>query len=191
MRRAQGGLKEMRRSLLAFGLCASALLAPPSHGTARAAVSRFNVALSDPRVSFLDGNRVAVSFLASGDIRGLVSFTMDTTGTPLGDWALVSRYHLDLPNVGVPGEEGGEGARHPGHERELFEIHERGSLSGRVTGGALRFGPDGQLAGIDSLTLTISSGSIEFDGLRGSGSATVDLADTNARGRLTLEAEGR
>lgn len=182
----------MRRSLLAIGLCGSALLAPASHGTARAAVSRFTVTLSEPRVSFVDGNRVAVSFLASGDIRGLVSFTMDTAGTPLGDWALVSRYHLDLADPGMPEGEGGDGvARHPG-EQERFEIHERGSLSGRITGGSLRFGPDGQLAAIDSLALTINAGSIEFEGLRGSGSATVDLADAqNTRGRLTLEAEGR
>ena len=183
----------MRRSLLAFGLCASALLAPTSHGTARAAASRFTVTLSVPRVSVVDENRVAVSFLASGDIRGLVSFTMDTTGTPFGDWALVSRYHLDLDSVGTPEEGAGEGAaRRPGHEQERFEIHERGSLSGRITGGTLKFGPDGQLAEIESLTLTINSGSIEFDGLRGSGSATVSLADPQrARGRLTLEAEGK
>jgi hypothetical protein len=183
----------MRRSLRAYGLCASALLlAPVSHDTARAASGRFTVNLTEPRVSFLDGNRMAVSFLASGDIRGLVSFTMDTTGTPFGDWALVSRYHLDLADVGVPDGEGGDGAeRHPGHQ-ERFEIHERGSLSGRITGGSLRFGPDGQLAAIESLTLTVNSGSIEFNGMKGSGLASVDFANPqDARGRLTLDTEAK
>jgi hypothetical protein len=167
------------------------LLAPSSQGTARAAASRFTVNLTEPRVSALEGTRVAVSFLASGDIRGLVSFTMDTAGTPSGDWALVSRYHLDLPDAGAPEGEGGEGAtRHEG-ERELWEIHERGTLSGRITGGVLRFGADGQLTGIESLSLTVNEGSIEFEGARGTGSATVDLGEASARGRLTIEAEVR
>ena len=147
----------------------------------------YAVTLSEVRVSRLDGGRLAVSLVGAGDIRGLVSFTIepDAEGALSGQWALVSRYHLDL---GDPGTPEGDHDLHPEHP-EAFVIHERGTLSGPITGGELIVDGDGRATGIRALRMEIKSGSIEFRGARGTASAEdVDFGADG--GHLRLDVRG-
>ena len=176
-----------------WGLLALCLIAAPPN-PARAA-GRHEVTLSGARVSMLEKDRIVASFDAAGDIRGLLTVTIDrdTKGALTGEWVLVSRYTRDLTPEGEPDELAAERrAALPGMElhrlhKEYFEIRERGTLRGSIVGGALAFDVDGSLRAIESLQLAIDGGSIEFEGASGKGSlAAANLRDEGGSGTLSL-----
>ena len=69
-------------------------------------------------------------------------------------------------------------------------IHERGTLSGSITGGELILDGDGRATGIRSLQLEIASGSLEFKHARGTATAAdVDFGADG--GLLRLDVRGR
>ena len=179
----------MKRVLLVSGLSALALVTTPyNHGAVRAS-SPFAMSLSAARVDSVAGGQVAVSFLSADDIRGLLSLTIEPNGatergSARGEWVLVSRYHQDLTPEGQPDPDP-EASRH--EEHEYFELHERGTMRGAITGGTLVYGADGQLTGIESLALSIDGGSMEFEGAKGTGSAS-NIDFSTGLGKLQLDA---
>jgi hypothetical protein len=181
------------RFLSAWGLAALCMLAaPPSPAHA----SGSEVALSGARVSMLDKGRIVASFEARGDVRGMVTVTIDrdAKGSLAGEWVLVSRYVRDLNADGqVDDRMAAERAALPGAElhglhKEYIDIYEGGTLRGPVTGGSLAFDVDGALVGIESLQLAIADGNLTFAGARGTASLTASgLRDANGTGTLRLE----
>ena len=69
-----------------------------------------------------------------------------------------------------------------------MKLVRRGTLWGSVNGGSIGLDNDGKPASISGLQLTLGSGSMEFDGVTGSGSAqATDLQDAKAsNGNLVL-----
>jgi hypothetical protein len=181
-----------RTRALSWGLLALCLIAAPPPPTQ--ASDGHAVTLSGARVSMLEKGRIVVSFDAAGDIRGLVTVTIDRDagGALKGEWVLVSRYLQDLTPEGEPDERAIENrAALPGEElhalhREYMEIRERGTLRGSIAGGALAFDVDGSLRAIESLRLAIDGGSIEFDGATGAGSLTTANLRNERTGTLSL-----
>ena len=182
------------RVLPAWGLAALCVIAAPP--TPARAASGSEVALSGARVSMLDTGRIVASFEARGDVRGLVTVTLDrdAKGSIGGEWVLVSRYVRDLNADGqVDDRMAAERAALPGAElhglhKEYIDIYEGGTLRGSVTGGSLAFDVDGALTGITSLQLAIDGGNLSFAGAAGTASLTASgLRDENGTGTLRLE----
>ena len=182
-----------RTRSLSWGLAALCLLLapPPTH-----AASGGEVALSGARVSMLDKGRIVASFEARGDVRGMVTVTIDrdAKGSLGGEWVLVSRYVRDLNADGqVDDRMAAERAALPGAElhglhKEYIDIFEGGTLRGSVTGGSLAFDVDGALVGIESLQLAIDGGNLSFAGAKGAASLSASgLRDENGTGTLRLE----
>jgi hypothetical protein len=182
------------RFLLTCGSAALTLaLAPPSDPVQ--AAGGHEITLARSRVAMLERGRIVASFDATGDIKGMLTVTIDRgVGAALGgEWVLVSRYLRDLTPEGEPDEQAVERrAALPGEElhrlhKEYIEIRERGTLRGSISGGALVFDVDGRLTGIEGLQLAIQGGSIEFKGAAGSGTLTASgLRDQSGTGSLTL-----
>jgi hypothetical protein len=183
-----------RTRSLSWGLAALCLLAAPQ--SPALAASGGEVALSGARVSMLDKGRIVASFEARGDVRGMVTVTLDrdAKGALAGEWVLVSRYVRDLNADGqVDDRMAAERAALPGAElhglhKEYIDIFEGGTLRGSVTGGSLAFDVDGALVGIESLQLAIDGGNLSFAGARGTASLSASgLRDENGTGTLRLE----
>lgn len=178
------------RSLFVWGLAALCLIAAPPHPVQASGLHE--VALSGARVSMIEKDRIVVSFDAAGDIRGLVTVTIDrdARGALSGEWVLVSRYLRDLTPEGEPDDRAVENRAALSEEEphtEYFEIHERGTLRGSIAGGALTFDVDGRLTAIESLQLAIDGGSIEFEGATGAGSLKAsDLGNERETGTMSL-----
>jgi len=159
----------IRRAVLAAGLCLSALIGPlEAHETHEI------ISLTQAKVSALAGGRYSVTLEAAGDMRGILTLTLHRLpdGTARGEWALVVAHVQDLNPDGTPVEhvhhdEEGE------HQERIALIH-RGTIGGRVSSAALRFGTDGVLEGIDAIQLEVKSGSREFEGKVGDGLANAD-----------------
>jgi len=135
------------------------------------------MSLSDAHVDVVSGGRVVISMEVEGDIRGLLTLTLDraSDGTQItgGTWAFVARYveymteggevvHKDDPPP-PNGQEVGPNVRYV----------DLGGLSGGVDGGYFSVGDDGALTGVGSVLLTVGSGSGTFDGSTGTGLGTV------------------
>jgi hypothetical protein len=173
---------------------AALTLAAASHDPVQAA-SRVDVRLSDARVDMIGKDRIVASFEASGAIRGLftANIARGPEGALKGEWVLVSRYLVDVtpdgqPDTLLPDERAAlPGAELHARHREYFDIRERGTLRGSISGGALSFDVDGRLRSIDSLRLTIDGGDREFAGMSGAGSLTgSDLHADHGIGNVTL-----
>jgi hypothetical protein len=146
---------------------------PDQTGTTR------SVTLSVARVSVDANNRLVVSMEACGDLLGELTLMIDRNSDNTirgGDWALVVG-HAEYS--GTPDADGDQ----PG-----VKLVRRGTLWGSISGGTVLLNSDGGVASLDGLQLTLGSGSLEFDGATGSGSAqATDLQDTQtSRGSLIL-----
>jgi len=174
-------MKRRTRPLLLCGSAALLLaLAPATPVHAAAQVVR----LSGARVSVVDANRTVVVFEAAGEIRGMLTLMLNTGQEKLtGEWALVSRYVIDLntgdaPRPAVEGE---------GEPEEAPAFVDRGTLQGDVVGGQLAFDAKGQLTGIQGLRTQVRNASQEFAGATGGGSLNADLAQGSGTFGLALE----
>jgi hypothetical protein len=174
-------------------MCGSAALAlalaPANHDPVQAATQQV-VSLSGPRVSMIDAAHLVVTLEARGDIRGWLTLTIDRSGSAAalkGDWALVSRYGVDLNSAN---EEVRADEQESLIHQERFAIRNRGTVNGLVTGGALVFDGAGRLTGIEGLQLAITGGALEFAKTAGSGSVSAsNLQDAYGTGTLTLAQE--
>jgi len=128
-----------------------------------------------PRVDRLADGRVVLSFDTIGGLRGVLTF--DLRGSEAngysGTWAfMVSHHDYSNPTTGddVPHDHGGGTQLHQEHLRVI----QLGSLRGAVTTANLTFGADGALVDFVVPSLTISGGTLEFAGVHGHGSATLN-----------------
>jgi hypothetical protein len=173
-----------------WGLAALATAAMPANNGPVQASTRQVVYLSGPRVSFVDDARTVVTFEATGDIRGLLTLTLvpGGAGSVRGEWALVSRYVKDLVTGADELPVGREGEPEP--EESPAWIN-RGTINGPISGGVLGFDPNGQLSSIDSVKMEVVGGNLEFEGAKGSGSASaVNMQDINqGNGTVVLAME--
>lgn len=129
-----------------------------------------SISLNVARVSIDANNRLVVSMDASGDLPGEITFMIDRNADNTirgGDWALVV---ARAEYTGPTDEEGDQ----PG-----MVLVRRGTLWGSIASGTLVMDDDGKVVSLTGLQLTLASGSMEFDGANGSGSAqATDLQDT-------------
>ena len=184
-----------RTRTLTCGLAtALTLLALASPDPAQAAAPSV-VNIQRPRVDVLDTGRIVVSFDAAGDIRGIGTLLIDrdASGTLRGEWVLVSRFLRDLTPDGQPDPLANErraalqGPELHRQHTEYFDIYERGTLRGTITGGALSIDVDGGLRSIDALQLSIANGNLEFTGWAGDATLTTgNLRQDGATGTLTV-----
>jgi len=166
-------------------LCGSAALllalapATPVHAAAQV------VRLTSARVSVVDANRTVVTFETAGDIRGMLTVSLNTGQDKLtGEWALVSRYVIDL-NTGDSLKPAVEGEGEP---EEAPAFVERGTLQGDVMGGQLVRDANGQLTAIRGLKVLVRNASQEFAGASGGGSLNAaDLGQGSGTFDLALE----
>jgi hypothetical protein len=135
--------------------------------------------LSGARVSQVPDGRYVVSMNSSGDLKGLLTLWIQPGpgGTISGgDWALVHAYTEEVEGVG-------ESDGHP--EGEAFI--NKGTLGGSITGGTFSMNADGGIESITGLTLSLTSGSLTYDGVQGTGTGEIlNPADGNSTGTIDL-----
>lgn len=171
-------------AVMALGL--SALLHAQAITTTR------QMTLTNGQVSQIAPGKVVVTLEAKGDLRGLVTLTVNTAGNEIvgGEWAFVVRYVEYLDQHGLPIAEGQEEHVHNESEPhgERLRFIDKGTLAGTVRGGTFSRGADGAIVGVDSVLLSIESGSLTFEGAIGDGSsAAIGLHNVSAAtGTLAL-----
>jgi hypothetical protein len=139
----------MKRLSLIVALCLTAGLLPPV--VARTATN-YNNTVSGFQTATAEG--VAVLVDAAGDLPGMGKVTLRNEGGNVtgGSWTMTV-----LP---------------PGADASASE---RGKLSGAVTGGTVTFKPDGTLAGMSAVQLTIEGGTGQYANV-GGGTGTLNLS---------------
>lgn len=153
----------------------------------------YELSLDNAQVSALPNGKVVVTMEAKGDLRGLLTLTLDTAGNQItgGEWVLVSRYveYLDEDGHVLTLE---EEAEHPHSETEphseRLRFVDKGSVSGAVVSGQLAKDANGATTGVDSVGLSLDAGSLTFAGASGTGSGSAtSLQDVAASsGSLVL-----
>ncbi len=137
-----------------------------------------NGTLDGSRVTNLEGGRIVVSTYVAGGFKGLLSVWIQTDGSAVtgGDWALVHAYS----------EDAGDGH---GEHSEGENFVNKGTLSGKITGGGISLDPQGNLASLNALQLSLTSGSLTYDGVQGYGSVSLSDAgsEVTSTGTITLD----
>ena len=166
----------MSRISRTFGVAVMALgLSALTYG--QAATTTRQMVLANAQVSTTADGKVVSTFEVKGDLRGLLTLTLNASGNEIasGEWALVVRYVEYLDHHGQPIPPGEEERVHneldPHFERPLFV--DKGTLAGTVRGGTLIRGANGAITGIESVLLSLESGSLTFEGAIGDGSAAA------------------
>lgn len=160
--------------------------------TAQTTPSTYRMTLANGHVSTAADGKLVMTFESKGDLRGLVTFTVDASGSDItgGQWAFVVRYvdYLDHDGIAISdGEEESIHAESDLHaERPLFV--DKGTLSGTIRGGMLTRAADGTITGVEALLLAVTGGSLTFENAAGDGSgAATDLQDpSTSSGSLGL-----
>ena len=169
-------------------LAAVAAFAPGLVRTLTAqAVEAHDSTLAGARVSTLAGGRTVMSMEVSGDLRGMLTLSLDVApdGTVTGgDWAVVVSYAEDLNPDGTVATEvtHDESESYP----EYIRLVNKGTLGGSVIGGFLGSGSGGAVS-LTNVQLELLSGSLEYSGVTaGWGNVDADLGLTDAQGTLRL-----
>ena len=155
-------------------LVASSLAAHTQERTARDHVS----VLANARASTLPDGRIVVSMDVMGDLRGLLTMTLDAGGDSVtGTWALVVSYLQELRPDGTEiaradhvNHDHDEGPNTPDVHREYAVPKFDGVLTGSIESGTVLRTPDGRVVAVDTSTLVVESGSRSFAGAAGFGS---------------------
>jgi hypothetical protein len=164
-----------------FLLCSSAVaFATPEHP-----VDQFPTTFSEPRVDVLADGKVVINFDTQGEFKGMLTFnlTPDGAGVLTGDWVLAVRY--------IDNTDPATGVEPPTHDHESAAQHEIGSAQGDADhphrdyvryinqgaiGGTIDAASidiaDGKLADFRA-QLTITNGTLNFDGVTGTGLAEM------------------
>ncbi len=156
-----------RLTLISVPTLAAALLC---FAAARSAMT-YNDTVSAVRTASADGP-AGVTFLlqAAGDLHGMGKVTLRREGNSVtgGSWSLtVLPANADATSS------------------------EKGSLTGAVTGGSITFNPDGTLAGVSAVQLTVEGGTGQHASV-GGGSGTLSLSadaenPSKLKGTLALD----
>jgi hypothetical protein len=146
-------------SIFATALAASLLCV-----AAALAAANYNDTVSAFQTASAESEGVALNLRAAGDLPGMGKFTLRREGNNVtgGSWSLTV-----LP---------------PDADASSSE---KGRLTGAVTGGSLTFNPDGTVAGVSAVQLTVEGGTGEHASV-GSGGGTLTLsADAEIPSKLT------
>lgn len=172
---APRGLTTLRRSVIGAVALVTAIglgWTVPLHG-----LTTYNVTLKADQVSRGVDGRLVITAAAAGDLRGALTLTI--TGTASngavtgGEWVLVNTYIEDLFGEGHS-ENDGHDEEFPGHHAGEHLV-QRGTLSGRITGGTLTVDAEGRVSSLTFLQLEVSLGSLTFEGVS-DGSGTLALS---------------
>jgi hypothetical protein len=133
-------------------------------------------ALGAPQADVLQDGTVVATFVATGDLRGLVTLTLRPAdgSAYAGEWAFkVAHADNTDPITGEdeeshPHDDGDEDAPHTSYLRLI----DRGSLSGTVSNAVVTFDTRGALVDL-SAAVSIKQGTLEFAGASGSGQLTL------------------
>lgn len=164
-----------------------------SQGSAQSPSPRtYQMSLSRAQVA-VDGSKVMVTMEAAGDLRGLVTFTVNRAGDGAqvtgGNWAFAVRYveYLD-ENGNVIDQAHAEPHDDTSPHAERPRFVDKGTVAGPVVSGQVGIDAKGVITGMDSVLLKIGSASLTFDGASGDGwSAVSGVQDADASsGTLTL-----
>jgi hypothetical protein len=170
-------------------ICALAAFAGPLASTVAArgqvvGTQVYTSNLSHARVSASPTNHLVITMQATGELPGLLTLTFNqdpaTGALTTGSWALVVSYAKYLPiTQDAPTDDP--------DAQPLVYVNE-GTLGGTFTGATLQIDVSGQVVGLGGARLTVVSGSLQFDGVSGNGSATASaLNDVDqTSGSLTL-----
>lgn len=140
--------------------------------------------LANRRVDLLADGTIVVSFTTHGDLAGNLTLTLrpSANGAYAGQWAfLVGHTDGTDPQTGIdatelahqPGAAHDEATADNATHRDFVRQVERGSVHGAISFAVVTFGANG----LEALTasLTIADGTLEFAGLTGTGSASLDV----------------
>lgn len=140
----------MKRIVMIFApALAAALLCLAAH-----AAATYNDTVSAVRTASPDREDITLIFEAAGDLPGMGKVTLRREGDNVtgGSWSLTV----------LPADADASSS-------------EKGRLNGAVTGGSFTFNPDGTLAGVSSVQLTVEGGTGEHASV-GGGSGTLGLS---------------
>ena len=173
-------LRHVFTAVCTVALCSAALFATPDHP-----VDGFPTTLREPRVDVLDDGKVVINFDANGEYRGLLTLNLTNDGTGYrGEWILAVRY--------TDNTDPATGLEPPSHSHETSDQHERasaegdaehphldfvryvdrGTIGGTIDAAAFDLDPNGALSDFRA-QLTITTGTLNFDGARGTGLAEL------------------
>ena len=121
---------------------------------AASAATNYNDTVGASQTASADSEGVALNLQAAGDLPGMGKVTLQRDGNNVtgGSWSLT----VLPPNADASSSE-------------------KGRLTGAVTGGTLTFNPDGTLAGVSGVQLTVESGTGQHASVSG-GSGTLSLS---------------
>lgn len=141
----------MKRLTLIF---ATALAASLLCLAAARAAANYNGTVGASRTASADREDVALILQAAGDLPGMGKVTLKRDGNSVtgGSWSLT----VLPPDADATSSE-------------------KGRLTGSVTGGTFAFDPDGNLAGVSAVQLTVEGGTGEHESVSG-GSGTLSLS---------------
>ena len=165
--------RTIRRGLLIFALAAVAGLL----WTARAqSLTTYNVTLSHAETSTDANGRLVLTALVAGDLPGTLTLAMnvDANGAVTGgEWAITVSY-TEVTHLETPAEDGED------HAESLVQ---KGMLKGDVAGGTLTLSPDGSLSSLNGIVLSITGGTLAYEGASTSGNGLIvgtSLSDRDA-----------
>ncbi len=137
--------------------------------------------------SVVSPTRLVVTMVATGDLPGLVTLTIDrdpaTHAVTSGTWSLVVAYAKDVAVAAASGNSA------PGDDPDGgmgIDLVNRGTLAGTLAGGTLQFDAAGAFTGFTSSQLLVNHGSVEFAGAAGGGSISATGTGTATSGTLAL-----
>jgi hypothetical protein len=168
-------------------VCAAVTAVLPA--AARAETPRTHTdTLTASRVASAEANELVVTLDGSGDLRGFITLKLDVDADGIvtgGDWALVSRY-AEYLNADGSVDDDSEPIDETKPHQEFVRMVDNGTVGGHVTAGTVTAGANGQPM-LVGLQLELTSGSLTFDGVRGTGSLDADFSQTGAQGSLRLD----
>ena len=147
----------------------------------------YNLTLAHPETSTDADGRLVVTMMAKGDLGGVVTLALqrNAAGTVTGgEWALMVSYTEVIPvDPNAPphthGEEGGSSEPHAGEA-----LVQKGALKGTIAGGSLTLNPDGSVASLNDLVLSITGGTMQYEATT-SGSGIVSAGQLSNRDAAT------
>ena len=170
-------------AIAAFAVAVATTFATAQQSSGVVALSSRTSALAAQSLDVLPDGKAVITFVAAGDLAGVISVQLTPAGdgTYSGDWGFTVA-HADAtdpatglePEVNEHGEEHGHDGDEPAHpHRDFVRLVQQGTLSGTISGAQLTFRGDGALTEL-SAPLSLTQGSLEFDGATGSGLVTLD-----------------
>ena len=149
----------------------------------KAQPANYDMKLSTPTVTVDENGRTIVTMMATGDLAGPLTMALTTNPDGMvsgGEWALI--VSSTVVTQGTP-EPGGD----PDGQSE--GLVQKGVLKGNVGSGTIKWNENGSVASISGVSLNVTGGTFEYDGVSGGSGSTngYNLTDrANSDGTLAL-----